>query len=558
MSMTKAVELRFQTGRCGHPPREIVNPTVEIRFPARRYHATPWGHHVNEGLIEWPPSPWRLLRALMATGFTAGPWDEHGPPPTGRSLIEKLAGVLPVYHLPRAAGAHTRHYMPIDKLDKAGQPNRTLVFDTWAQVDEGALTVTWKTTLTADEADLLSALAERMGYLGRSESWTQARLLDPEDPLPATEACVPSDAPPPPGWEQVSLLAPQPPPDYDQWRDVAVREALTAAGSGGRKPTKHQREKAVEPYPRDLIDCLQVETGFLRKHGWSQPPGTRRVFYHRPVDALESGAPRPRFKPATAAPVQAMLLALSTAGGNLHALPPVTRTLPQAELFHRALTRHATRDGGTCPAITGCDRSGRPLRGPHDHAHVLPLDLDGDGHLDHLLIWASGGLDGDAQAAVRSVRKTYAKGQPDPLRVALAGAGELDDLRCLPGEPGRQIRAILGPADGGLTWISRTPFVAPRYLKKSGRNTLTGQVAAELASRKLPKPQSVTVLEPGDRPERLRHRHFIRVRGRGPKPPIDFGYSLEVRLDEPITGPLCLGYGSHFGLGRFESVGDGR
>lgn len=30
---------------------------VEFRFPARRYHATPWGNHVNEGLIEWPPSP---------------------------------------------------------------------------------------------------------------------------------------------------------------------------------------------------------------------------------------------------------------------------------------------------------------------------------------------------------------------------------------------------------------------------------------------------------------------------------------------------------------------
>ena len=41
--------------------------SVTIRFSAGRFHATPWGHHVNEGLPEWPPSPWRLLRALVAT-----------------------------------------------------------------------------------------------------------------------------------------------------------------------------------------------------------------------------------------------------------------------------------------------------------------------------------------------------------------------------------------------------------------------------------------------------------------------------------------------------------
>ena len=29
---------------------------IEFRFLNRRYHATPWGHHVNEGAVEWPPS----------------------------------------------------------------------------------------------------------------------------------------------------------------------------------------------------------------------------------------------------------------------------------------------------------------------------------------------------------------------------------------------------------------------------------------------------------------------------------------------------------------------
>src|SRR5438552_4001703 len=37
---------------------------IELMFPAGRYHATAWGRHVNEGVPEWPPSPYRLIRAL--------------------------------------------------------------------------------------------------------------------------------------------------------------------------------------------------------------------------------------------------------------------------------------------------------------------------------------------------------------------------------------------------------------------------------------------------------------------------------------------------------------
>src|SRR5215472_6902132 len=115
--------------------------TLVLTFPARRYHGTPWGHHVNEGLIEWPPSPWRLLRALISVGYTSGEWKE--PPAAARSLIEKLAAVLPSYRLPHAAAAHSRHYMPIGGLRKEAVEKTTLVFDAWARVAGGALTVRW-------------------------------------------------------------------------------------------------------------------------------------------------------------------------------------------------------------------------------------------------------------------------------------------------------------------------------------------------------------------------------------------------------------------------------
>ena len=43
------------------------------RSPGGRFHATPWGHHVNEGIVEWPPSPYRIVRALASSLYTRCP-----------------------------------------------------------------------------------------------------------------------------------------------------------------------------------------------------------------------------------------------------------------------------------------------------------------------------------------------------------------------------------------------------------------------------------------------------------------------------------------------------
>ncbi|MFZ7127383.1 MAG: type I-G CRISPR-associated protein Csb2 [Desulfobacterales bacterium] len=537
--------------------------TLLLQFPGRRYHATPWGHHVNEGLIEWPPSPWRLLRAFLSAGYASGLWNGDGPSQTGRALIQKLAGVLPTYILPPAAGAHSRHYMPLAKF-KNKREDTTMVFDTWAQVNGGVLAVTWDVELSPEEIELFTTLAVRLGYLGRSESWIAARLAQPTENLPEGFDCHPSDAPPSPGWEQVALMAIQDENSYAQWRQSAIAQALSSLPKVDltkRKPTKEdkkvlaQHDQIASQYPPDLIACLQVETSWLRKHGWSQPPGSRRVFYQRPADALEAGAPRPRPAGIAAQPVEAMLMSMTTAGGNNHALPSIVRTLPQAELLHRALVSFATRNNtGFSAALIGRDEDAKPLRGPHEHAHILPLDLDDDGHLDHILIWAPMGLDVASQQAVRDIRRTYTKGGIGPLRLALASSGTLDDLCTVAGVYGDNLRHIVGPSKSSFQWRSITPFVPPRYTKKQGRNTLKGQVRAELESRGLQAPLRIEIIDPKENAEILRLRHFVRVRRRGPAPPVDCGFALKLVFARPVRGPLCLGYGSHYGLGLLGAV----
>ena len=66
---------------------------IELTFPGGRYHATPWDAHVNEGVTEWPPSPWRVLRALVATRHLKA--REEVSQETLAALIEALSAVLP-------------------------------------------------------------------------------------------------------------------------------------------------------------------------------------------------------------------------------------------------------------------------------------------------------------------------------------------------------------------------------------------------------------------------------------------------------------------------------
>ncbi|MBP7864682.1 MAG: type I-U CRISPR-associated protein Cas5/Cas6 [Acidobacteria bacterium] len=494
-------------------------PTLILTFPGRCYHATPWGHHVNEGLIEWPPSPWRLIRALICVGYAKGLWGGGGPPAHVRRLFDKLAGDLPVYSLPGAIGTHSRHYMPQARF-KNGREETTLVFDTWARIDHGALAVSWNVDLDEEERPLLAALAEKLGYLGRAESWVEAKLAREGETVPESN-CFPGSSPPGPGWEQVPLLAPLPgEAAYAGWRREAV-EALLAgfaegaeSGKAGRENKKllEQREKALEPYPSDLLDALQKETAWMRNFGWNQPPGSRRVFYWRRRDAFRVGAPvegRAPYPP----PVKAMLLSMATRTGNRQALPSVIHSLIQGERLHKALVAVA---GEHNRALSGCDEDGRPLHSRHEHAHFLPLDLDGDGHLDHFVVWAPMGLDGLAQRAVRAVRKTYAK-NVESLHLALAAScNEMSELLALEGRYGDGLRALLGGIGGATEWVSRTPFVPPRHLKPRGKNSLEGQIAAELASRRFPVPSDIVVIDPHADPDGLRHRHFTRLRRNAP------------------------------------------
>jgi CRISPR-associated protein Csb2 len=498
---------------------------IVFRFPGGRYHATPWGNHVNEGLIEWPPSPWRIVRALIATGFSKLGWSE--PPPEARHLIERLASVLPDYRLPDAVASHTRHFMP---EDSRRPEKKTKIFDAFAHIGRNnEVAVTWPVMLSPGAATLLAELVPKVSYLGRAESVVNARLVDDTE-LPdgfLASAGQPSG----PNVEPVTLLAPMAASEYAAWLAGNGRPE-SAAKRSKRGPTKASK------FPADSFAAVLIDTTFLQEHGWTQPPGSRRVCYYRPPLAtsprrIVSGA-------ANLLRADTALLALASDTRHGEVLPLVYRALPQAELLHMGLTSQL--GDASCAELTGRDSDGIRLKG-HRHATLFPLDVDRDGHLDHFLVHAPMGLGVEAQRALRAIRKTYAKGVAKPLFVTLAGMGELGDFSHLGQQP-------VGVLRESRTWVSSTPFVPPRHLK-ARRHTLEEQVQAELAARSFPAAIRIERID-RERSIALGLHRYVRAR-RDPRrrPPAPCFFGLRIEFDRTVRGPISLGYASHFGLGLF-------
>ncbi len=463
-----------------------MSTALEIRLLAGRFHANPWGHHVNEATLEWPPSPWRLIRALAA-----GVARTAGDMVSCRRLLEPLLEA-PAYVLPAASAAHTRHYMPWEK--KRGNIERVLVLDAFLVADE-PIVVVWDADVP--DRDLLQAALQRVGYLGRSESWAELRLVDPPtEPncRPATGAGVPADH------EIVQLLAPDP-----AQPDVALSSVL-------------------------------MSTEDFRAAGFDRPPGTRWVSYARPrvdIDPLPATSRVRRGNNQGKLPTVVLYLVDSAAP------PPLTEALAVTDLLRcSAMAWHGRlHDGEASPVLSGKDARGRPLEG-HRHAFYLALDEDDDRRIDRLVVFAPAGFGRGERSALARIRTLDpGRGRPE-LHLHLVGIGAPEDFRSKAFERAER-------------WRSHTPFLLVRHPKVRGSSERrvvddpVSQVVLELERRGFPRPTDVRTV----RGPRFRWLEFRTFRRGTSGPPGAWGFDLE--FAEPVSGPVLLGRLAHFGLGLF-------
>lgn len=472
-----------------------MSTAIALRFPLGRYHATPWGRHPNEGEVEWPPSAWRLLRALYAV------WKERAEEldaDVANGLLTSLTGP-PTYAVPPSRAAHVRHWMPTSahRSDPGGYDKR-LVLDGFVAVDPSEeLAVAWPVDLNGKERDALAVLLSRLTYLGRAESLVEARLESEEAALGTRQRCAP----------------------------LSVGEGSLAA----------EPLELLVARPDMTIEQLTVTTAELQKRRMSVPPGAQQVAYD-PLSEPHVERRRPR-RPEVA-PVTAVQWRM-----HAPALPPRFAAVTAGHFLRaRALKVFGARmDGRHTPILSGIASDSAPLEQDHTHAHWLAFDLDGDRRLDRLVLWAPGGLDRDEIATLADLRKVPAPERIDDFHDAQLGLEYV-------GPAGGLSVDIVGPS---ARWRSATPFAPPHHPKRRQREGegwhefVREQVRRCLRWRGLPDPSEITVLTDEPWLQYRRHRPTERLR--------DARRAVGVRIifDEEVPGPLALGQLSHFGLGLF-------
>ncbi|MGC8628388.1 MAG: type I-G CRISPR-associated protein Csb2 [Acidimicrobiales bacterium] len=478
-----------------------MSTTVELTFFFGRYHGTPWGRNVNEGAVDWPPAPWRLLRALMATWKAkASELDDA----TVVSLLGKLADP-PRYWVPPSRLAHTRHYMP-DKDYLSGSARGTdKVLDGFAAFSrQDRLYISWPADLSSQERQALRVLVERVGYLGRAESTCAGTVVDDPAKLP----------------EQ-------------GWYEPMESEPL---GSG---VGEHERVLAAVR-PLDLRSLAETTTS-TRKHRRLVPSGARWVWYElaaRPSQPsiIAGVAERPRIARETAVPTVVRWAFSSPAMPSLNVAIAMTDVLHQAAVsrFCKLYPDRASRQ------LTGRDEHGVPLNG-HRHVHWLAFPAEQGGRfIDSLAAYAPAGLSSEEVAALCSLTQlsgyAYVEGfQPGRISVEVVGSAE----QALP--------ELVGPA---AVWVPVTPFAPPKHKRPSSTLLQHAERYArrDLASLAAPAPARVWLSgSPGGSWLDFR-RHRVRERLAEAR----FATGIKLAFDQPVQGPLLLGALRHFGLGLFR------
>jgi CRISPR-associated protein Csb2 len=461
---------------------------LEITFDLGRYHATPWGAHVNDGSVEWPPSPWRLLRALYSASRTNTLLADRREA-ADRALQAIVDAPPPVYELPPARGGHTRHYMPKSSYSPAATGETAKVIDAYLAVDrEAPLRAWWDIELDADAADALSAIARSVGYLGRSESVCSIMTVSSAHPSSADALVAPLEAAEPRNESDVvELLCPE-------------------------------REQP--------LDHLAISVTELRSQRRLVPPGTKRVAYIVPREAEVLPATQGALAPAR--PTLAVLRLRGSGRPGLTEAVAVGQALRSA-----AQSRFGGANNGAVSRTLSGRNANRPRDDQHRHAHYL-CGPDGEGRrIDNLYVWAPEGFGPAEVAALASITHIYLHELPEPLRCALTALGRNDEL---------ELPRLIGPAH---LWKSVTPFGLVRHPKRrNGRvvDSPEDQVRRELSHRGFDGEVGVT-LEKGS-------WHRFRSSKAGSSR-LDRASLTGVRLAfaEPCRGPIALGALAHYGLG---------
>ncbi len=542
---------------------------IKMVFPWGRYYAHPWGlNPVRLREAEWPPSPWRLVRALASSWFRCHPGCTLSQ--DAAQLLEYLGVALPEIGFGRVAFGQTVHYQPnygvtADRDDARYKKTR---HENHFVAVHGPVIFRWPDIdLSSTHESLLAKMLTEVSYFGRAESICKVEKIAASD-IEAMDGigwCRPTSG------RKISAQCRDvfcPNPENFRVTDLWARR--------GDNPSVESEEA-----PAHLVNAL-LSTDM-------KADGAVWVSYEMPEDWPAKRVVRtPRIAkhqsvPANRGPRIARYLRFS-----LQCRIPIHQkfTMPLAEQFRTAASRYFRDQFGedqTSFALFGHQQD-RPADaiGEHQHAFYLPTrglsipsSLDERGSIAELHVWCPYGLtQAEAQILQRIQRLVWKDGRY-PVRPVLT-AMSLEPPQGLPLATGNVKCRV---------WRSETPFLPPRHFYRTSRGehkmreaesperqliaclrqagvTASGEVRRLTLSGE--RPDTLESLPPvpywsivrapdGEFTGAVSSAAHTNGGGTSPEPNRQrIGFFMEIAFDTEVALPMpAFGHSNHFGLGLF-------
>jgi CRISPR-associated protein Csb2 len=502
---------------------------LKQNFPLGRYHANPWrAFAFDDPHGEWPPSPWRLLRAILARSFQLSRERENACDDDLRQkLVTTFCESKISFQLPTQSwrGPGLQQYQPSEfkKIPAAAAKPGEKTYNTtknkdnfwlvsaetdalfWSFVSEN-----WTNELLAHFDECLA----RMTYFGRAESITAIERLKHEDIIINTN-CELKDKR---TSTSVPVLCPRVDATFEQvacqTNDDTVANSTTPPGAVWKYAERPSRAKPVARQPtRKALPLTQIVQFAI---GGRVFPSLR--YWLRITDKFRGIALRQLAQQLT---------------GNRNAkfaeLPSETRT--KFSLF--------TGKGAADSVLAG-----------HQHTAFF-LIPDSQGKPSRLICWRNAPFTDQEQTALLAAAEA-------PLAWDFGSDDWKLRLVPLPVEtPLPPDKNIFGESS---VWETLTPFVPPLHV--FGRNgkpkngfEIETQIKNILSDCKLPSAR-VTLLSPSDAPTQWVKVHRPQ-RSRNEQTNADKrGFRIRLQFEKSAKGPIYLGHSCHFGLGLFMPVPD--
>jgi CRISPR-associated protein Csb2 len=500
---------------------------LQQSFPLGRFHATPWRvNPFDDPYGEWPPSPWRLTRAIVARSYqwrreTAGAWPEDEL----ESLIRALCSSDYRFYLPQQARQSVilRQYQPVE-------------FGWNPAAKKAPGTKSYGTSLTQDNAWCVPP-DEDLFWFVEGDGWTP-RLVE------VLDRCL----------ERIV---------YFGRAEALTRICRTyeAPISANVTLSKNKTSSTLVPVLVPSPDATRTDIERVTqdpKAARNIPQGARLLYARRPQLRPAREVPRRAPTRPDAHLVQfALGWAVAPEQRATVRLTARFRTVVLRNLI-RMKTKGAAVRWNDAPAdvrdaiagMTGKDSHGVPLRGPRAHAEFL-LWWDGDVPT-RLLVWRS------ARPFCRDEQEAILRAAAQELSWAAVGPdAEAWKIKLVP------LDAAVVPPPGfdgtsATTWRTLTPYVLPRHHLRGGKiresETIENQIRRELTARAYASSTKLLSVEEIEQP-RWVAVHIPRREAESRSVIGDRrGYWLRLGFSQPIRGPIRLGHSSSFGLGLFAPV----